>query len=36
MLKQLYRSNPARSICPTFPLFGLFAPALGMTAITPK
>jgi acyl-CoA synthetase (AMP-forming)/AMP-acid ligase II len=34
-LKSLYGIEPGEVDLPTFPLFGLFAPALGMTAIIP-
>lgn len=34
-LRQLYRIEPGEIDLPTFPLFALFAPALGMTAIIP-
>ncbi len=36
MLKQLYRIEPGEIDLPTFPLFGLFGPALGMTTIIPE
>jgi acyl-CoA synthetase (AMP-forming)/AMP-acid ligase II len=35
MLRQTYQIEPGEVDLPTFPLFGLFAPALGMTAIIP-
>jgi olefin beta-lactone synthetase len=35
MLQLLYGIQPGEVDLPTFPLFGLFAPALGMTAIIP-
>lgn len=34
-LRQLYNIQPGEIDLPTFPLFALFAPALGMTAIIP-
>lgn len=34
-LRRLYRIEPGEIDLPTFPLFALFAPALGMTAIIP-
>jgi acyl-CoA synthetase (AMP-forming)/AMP-acid ligase II len=36
MLRRLYDIRPGEVDLPTFPLFGLFAPALGMTAIIPR
>jgi acyl-CoA synthetase (AMP-forming)/AMP-acid ligase II/pimeloyl-ACP methyl ester carboxylesterase len=36
MLKQMYGIEPGEIDLPTFPLFGLFAPALGMSAIIPE
>jgi acyl-CoA synthetase (AMP-forming)/AMP-acid ligase II len=36
MLRRLYGIEPGEVDLPTFPLFGLFAPALGMTAIIPE
>jgi acyl-CoA synthetase (AMP-forming)/AMP-acid ligase II len=36
MLRQLYGIEPGEVDLPTFPLFGLFAPALGMTSIIPE
>jgi len=36
MLQALYRIEPGEIDLPTFPLFGLFAPALGTTAIIPQ
>ncbi len=36
MLKQMYHIEPGEIDLPTFPLFGLFAPALGMTAVIPE
>jgi acyl-CoA synthetase (AMP-forming)/AMP-acid ligase II len=35
-LKQLYQIEPGEVDLPTFPLFGLFGPALGMTAVIPE
>ncbi len=35
-LRRLYRIEPGEIDLPTFPLFALFAPALGMTAIIPE
>jgi acyl-CoA synthetase (AMP-forming)/AMP-acid ligase II len=35
-LRGLYGIQPGEIDLPTFPLFGLFAPALGMTAIIPE
>ncbi len=35
-LKSLYGIEPGEVDLPTFPLFGLFAPALGMTAVIPR
>jgi acyl-CoA synthetase (AMP-forming)/AMP-acid ligase II len=35
-LKQLYHIEPGEVDLPTFPLFGLFGPALGMTAVIPE
>ncbi|QOX79307.1 AMP-binding protein [Trichlorobacter lovleyi] len=35
-LKQVYRIQPGEIDLPTFPLFALFAPALGMTAVIPE
>lgn len=35
MLRRLYRIEPGEVDLPTFPLFALFAPALGMTCIIP-
>jgi acyl-CoA synthetase (AMP-forming)/AMP-acid ligase II len=35
MLRRIYGIEPGEVDLPTFPLFGLFAPALGMTAILP-
>ncbi len=35
-LRSLYDIRPGEVDLPTFPLFGLFAPALGMTAVIPK
>ena len=34
-LKAIYQIQPGETDLPTFPLFALFAPALGMTAIIP-
>ncbi len=34
-LRDLYRIEPGEIDLPTFPLFALFAPALGMTAVIP-
>ena len=34
-LRELYGIEPGEIDLPTFPLFGLFAPALGMTSIVP-
>src|SRR5438094_563543 len=36
MLKRMYNIEPGEVDLPTFPLFGLFAPALGMTAVIPE
>lgn len=36
LLKQMYGIEPGEIDLPTFPLFGLFAPALGMTAVIPE
>ncbi len=36
MLRGLYHIEPGEIDLPTFPLFGLFAPALGITAILPQ
>jgi acyl-CoA synthetase (AMP-forming)/AMP-acid ligase II len=36
LLRQMYDIEPGEIDLPTFPLFGLFAPALGMTAIIPE
>ncbi|MFM7149100.1 MAG: fatty acid CoA ligase family protein [Gemmataceae bacterium] len=35
LLRDLYKISPGEMDLPTFPLFGLFGPALGMTAILP-
>ena len=35
LLRQIYGIEPGEIDLPTFPLFALFAPALGMTAIVP-
>ncbi len=35
-LKQVYSIQPGEIDLPTFPLFALFAPALGMTAVIPE
>jgi olefin beta-lactone synthetase len=35
-LKQVYQIQPSEIDLPTFPLFALFAPALGMTAVIPE
>lgn len=35
MLRNLYNIEPGEIDLPTFPLFGLFAPALGMTSVIP-
>jgi olefin beta-lactone synthetase len=35
MLRRMYGIEPGEVDLPTFPLFGLFAPALGMTAVIP-
>jgi len=35
-LRQLYSIEPGEIDLPTFPLFALFAPALGMTAVIPE
>lgn len=35
-LRELYDIRPGEIDLPTFPLFALFAPALGMTALIPK
>jgi acyl-coenzyme A synthetase/AMP-(fatty) acid ligase len=36
MLRRLYGIEPGEIDLPTFPLFGLFGPALGMTSILPE
>ena len=36
LLKSLYQIAPGEIDLPTFPLFGLFSPALGMTAVIPE
>jgi acyl-CoA synthetase (AMP-forming)/AMP-acid ligase II len=36
MLRRMYAIEPGEIDLPTFPLFGLFAPALGMTAVIPQ
>jgi acyl-CoA synthetase (AMP-forming)/AMP-acid ligase II len=36
LLKILYQIAPGEVDLPTFPLFGLFSPALGMTAVIPE
>src|SRR6185437_9238228 len=36
MLRRLYCIEPGEIDLPTFPLFGLFGPALGMTSIVPE
>ncbi|MBT1070204.1 fatty acid CoA ligase family protein [Pelotalea chapellei] len=36
MLRNLYGIRPGEIDLPTFPLFALFAPALGMTAVIPQ
>jgi acyl-CoA synthetase (AMP-forming)/AMP-acid ligase II len=36
MLRRLYGVEPGEIDLPTFPLFGLFAPALGLTAVIPE
>lgn len=36
MLRELYGIEPGEIDLPTFPLFGLFAPALGMTCVLPE
>ncbi len=36
MLRGLYDIRPGEVDLPTFPLFGLFGPALGMTAVLPR
>src|SRR4029079_10689858 len=35
LLRDTYKIEPGEIALPTFPLFALFAPALGMTAIVP-
>lgn len=35
-LKQIYQIEPGEIDLPTFPLFALFAPALGMTSVIPQ
>jgi acyl-CoA synthetase (AMP-forming)/AMP-acid ligase II len=35
-LRRLYDIRPGEVDLPTFPLFGLFAPALGLTAVIPR
>jgi acyl-CoA synthetase (AMP-forming)/AMP-acid ligase II len=36
MLRRLYDIRPSEVDLPTFPLFGLFGPALGMTEVVPE
>jgi acyl-CoA synthetase (AMP-forming)/AMP-acid ligase II len=36
MLRQVYGIRPGEIDLPTFPLFALFAPALGMTSVVPE
>lgn len=36
LLRQLYDIRPGEIDLPTFPLFALFAPALGMTSVVPE
>jgi len=36
MLRQVYAIRPGEIDLPTFPLFALFAPALGMTSVVPE
>jgi acyl-CoA synthetase (AMP-forming)/AMP-acid ligase II len=36
ILRRLYDIQPGEVDLPTFPLFGLFGPALGMTAVLPR
>ncbi len=36
LLRRLYGIRPGEVDLPTFPLFGLFAPALGITAVLPQ
>ena len=36
MLRKLYEIKPGEIDLPTFPLFALFAPALGMTSVIPE
>jgi acyl-CoA synthetase (AMP-forming)/AMP-acid ligase II len=36
MLRQMYGIEPGEVDLPTFPLFGLFGPALGMTEVVPE
>jgi acyl-CoA synthetase (AMP-forming)/AMP-acid ligase II len=36
MLRRIYDIRPGEIDLPTFPLFGLFGPALGMTAVVPN
>lgn len=36
MLKELYNITPGEIDLPTFPLFALFAPALGMSSVIPE
>ncbi len=36
MLRQVYNIRPGEIDLPTFPLFALFAPALGMTSVIPE
>jgi acyl-CoA synthetase (AMP-forming)/AMP-acid ligase II len=36
MLRQVYDIRPGEVDLPTFPLFALFAPALGMTSVVPE
>ena len=35
-LKEIYQIQPGEVDLPTFPLFALFAPALGMTSVLPQ
>jgi acyl-CoA synthetase (AMP-forming)/AMP-acid ligase II len=36
LLREVYQIQPGEVDVPTFPLFGLFGPALGMTAVIPE
>ena len=36
LLRKLYDIQPGEVDLPTFPLFGLFGPALGLTSVIPQ